>query len=157
MSNLFQSLNEDGYLNDLELDNDHVLLQIGLGRMINGKFEYTDLSQTSGDHCYDLCIRAIRFQEYISRILSLTQKRKKDAEAELEEILNRALTTKRELKVTEAKAAAKGSPEYTRAARKISALSAWADYLDRLGDVLEKYHYLAKKRLDEIQSQYRKG
>ncbi len=157
MLTLFQELNEDGYLNGLEIDKDAILEQMGLGIIRNNRFEWQDIFSATAEDCYDIATKAVRYQEYAGEMLARTQKRRKDAEADLEESLNKSITQNKGAKVTEAKAAAKGNPEYTTISKRISALTAWEDYLERFVDVLEKYHYLAKKKLDEIYQNQRKG
>jgi hypothetical protein len=125
-------------------------------RSSDSKFEYNDVFSFDAENCYDIAIKAVRYQEYAGEILAKTKKRLRDAAAEIEESLNKSITQNKGAKVTEAKALAKGSHEYTVIAKRISALEAWEDYLERFIDVLEKYHYLAKKKLDEIYQNQRK-
>lgn len=157
MLTLFQELNQDGHIQGLEIDKDGILEQMGLGVIQNNRFEWQDIFSATAEDCYDIATKAVRYQEYAGEMLARTQKRRKDSEADLEESLNRSIAVNKGSKVTEAKALAKGSPEYTLISKKISALTAWEDYLERFVDVLEKYHYLAKKKLDEIYQNQRKG
>lgn len=157
MLTLFQELNESGFLNGLEIDKDGILEEMGLGAVRKNRFEWEDLYSANAEDCYDIATKAVRYQEYAGEMLARTQKRRKDAEADLEESLNKSIAVNKGAKITEAKALAKGSPEYTVISKRISALSAWEDYLERFIDVLEKYHYLGKKKLDEIYMSQRKA
>ena len=154
---LFQELNEDGHLNGLEIDKDAILAQIGLGAVIGGQFRWKDINDTDIEGCYDVATKCVRFQEYAGEYLSRTVKRRKDAEADSEGVLNKAIAANKGAKITESKALAKGSDEYIFISKKISALAAWEEYLKGFMDILEKYHYLAKKKLDELYQNQRKS
>jgi len=154
---LFQELNEDGYLEGLEIDKDFILEQVGLGIIQNGVFRWADINVQNAEGCYDIATKCVRYQEYAGEMLSRTLKRRKDAEADSEGVLNKAITANKGAKITEAKALAKGSDEYIIISKRISALGAWEEYLKGFVDILEKYHYLAKKKLDEIYQNQRKS
>jgi hypothetical protein len=158
MQSLYQVLNEEKHLEGLELDKEEILRLMGLGRInkATNKFEWDDVFQFSQEDCYDAAVKAVRYQEYAAEVLAMTQKRRKDSEAAVDGVLNKSMVANRGMKATEARAAAKGSDEYVAISRRIASLTAWEDYLERFVDVLEKYHYLAKKRLDELNSQHRK-
>ena len=155
---LFQKLNSEGYLRDLEVQKEVILEELGLGEIDPETldFEYVDFSSTDIGSYYRLAVLSIRYQEYVSGILALTLQRRKNAEAKLESILNKSIANSA-LKPTEAKAAAKGSDEYMKVARALSAIEAWEDYLHRLTKTLDQTHYLAKNKMDELKNQYHKG
>jgi len=115
-----------------------------------------DFAALTIPRCYQLAFHAIGYQEYVSGVLALTLQRRKNAEAKLESILNKSISGST-MKPTEAKAAAKGSDEYIKIARAVSALEAWEDYLNRLIKTLDQIHYLAKNKLDELKGQISKG
>lgn len=155
---LFQKLNSEGYLRDLDVNREEILLELGLGQVDPNTldFNFVDFGALTIPKCYELAVHAVGYQEYVSGILALTLQRRKNAEAKLESILNKSIAGS-SLKPTEAKAAAKGSDEYIKIARAVSALDAWEGYLQRLTKTLDQIHYLAKNKLDELKGQYNKG
>lgn len=157
MTVLFDTLNAEGHLDGLDLNKDEILRNIGLGQVVNGVFKWSDLYAASGEDCYDTAIKAVRYQEYVAEILALTQKRRGTIEANLDRILNSTISGNKGLKITEAKALAKGSDDYVKKLEEVESLKSWEDFLKRFIDVLEKYHYLAKNRLSEIQNNFKKG
>lgn len=155
---LFEELNAEGYLDGLEVDKENIMAQIGLDEVrADTQFAYDNIFEATAEDCYDIAIKAVRYQEYIGEMLSRTQKKNKFAAADSEQVLNNVIAQNKGGKITESKAMAKGSPEYTDISKRIAALTAWEDYLERFIDVLEKYHYLAKKKLDEIYQNQRKS
>lgn len=149
---LFQTLNKENQLEGLELDKEDMLdtLEMGIIDRNNNEFGYIPFHEKSIGECYKIASMSIRFQEHVAEVISLTTQRERDAAAKLEEILNHSLTLNSNLKVTEAKAVAKGNAEYVRVQRMMGTLESWKDYLIRFSKTLDQIHYLSKNRIDNL-------
>lgn len=148
---LFEKLNENNALDGLELDRDALLEEIGISRRnARGELEIPDFAAMPAEDSWDLCVLTLHYSEYVSEVLALTKKRRKDMEAESEEVYGSIMGENTGSKITEARALAKGSPRYVAHLKRTSSLLAWEEYLTRFLDVLSRYHYLAKQRTDEL-------
>lgn len=154
MQKLFEALNTEGHLDGLEIDKDEILEDLGFRRVTkSGLIEYPDFSAIDLGGSYDLALQSIGYISYISEVLAVTAKRYKDSEVSLDDVFNKTLgRNANNLKVTEAKIAAKSSDEYVELSRRISSLEAWKDYLKRLIEDVEKIHYMAKSKVLELQN-----
>jgi hypothetical protein len=151
MSSLFERMNEEGHINGLDIKKKIWLTKLGLygeeDRVI-----LIDLNETATQELNDLLVDSLYYIENISEVLAECDKRKRDAESDMDVVFNRAVSSQTGLKVTEAKALAKGSEIYQTAQKKYNTLYAWSDYLKRYMDTLEKYHYAVKNRLQIVQT-----
>lgn len=149
---LFESLNQDNCLEGLELDRDLLLAELGLSRRDprTGELGYPDFSAMHAEDSWDLSVMTLSHSEFVSDVLARTKKRRKDAEAESEEVFGKVIAKNTGGKITEAKALAKGDYDYIKHMKVVSSLYAWEDYLVRFLDTISKYHYLAKARTDEL-------
>lgn len=148
---MFHELNEKGHLDGLELDVTGAFDTLGIGSFKNGDFSYIDLANTTPHELYDLMPRIVGWSVYVSETMASTDKRRRDAETEMEAILNKLVATSTQ-KVTEAKASAKGSDKYVSASYKYNTLEVYHDYLERVLDNLEKFHYIIKMRAQSVQA-----
>jgi hypothetical protein len=118
---------------------------------------YIDLSQIPIEEISDLVMKSLMWMETINETLGTAKKAYMDQKLEVENVFNRAIRNiPDKTKVSEAKAEAKSNPEYLEAEKSSNLLSAYVEYLNRLLDNLDKYHYVLKGRLDSHKNIERK-
>jgi len=118
---------------------------------------YIDLSNIPNEEVSDLVMKSLMWMETINEILGTVKKSYMDQKLEVDSVFNRALRNLPEkTKVSEAKAEAKSNHEYIEAEKSSNLLSAYVDYLNRLLENLDKYHYVLKSRLDHAKNIERK-
>lgn len=147
---IFNSLNKEGHLDGLEIDVDNAFNSLGIGNFSKGDFSYVDLSNINPDELEEIVIRTVGWSQYLNNVVTLTDKRRRDAETRMEAVINKLLSQST-MKVTEAKAAAKGSEAYINANYQFNTLEAYHDYLERVMSNLDKFHYIAKQKLQILQ------
>lgn len=118
---------------------------------------YIDLGDIPREEISDLVMKSLMWMETINETLGTVKKAYMDQKLEVDSVFNRAIRNlPQKTKVSEAKAEAKSNPEYIQAERDSNLLSAYVDYLNRLLDNLDKYHYVLKGRIDASKNIERK-
>lgn len=113
---------------------------------------YWSLADIGISELPDLLFKSLMTLEYISETLSTAKKLYLDQNLETErvysDVVKRLISMEDGYKVTEARAHAKTHDEYIQSAKKLNTLDAYVDYLNRLIENLNRYHYTVKSRID---------
>ena len=144
MRSILTEVNSNANLKPIWLDREKLMNSLGID-IENRKF--IDLSTVDNQTLADLEVKSLMWIETVNEILATTEKLEKDLELEIDTQVNRALkAAPSSTKVTEARSAAKSTDDYVRLQKGLNTVSAYAKYLSRLLDNLEKVHYTIKGR-----------
>lgn len=159
MNKVFQSLNEKGALEGLEVDTNAILYELGYGEIDPETYDFEAYSMTTNLNpavYMEAASRCTAYMSYINEAMAVARHRKTKAGSQREAVYNRALAQNRNLKVTEAKSVAKATDEYLAIEETYNTVDAWLDYLSRFYDELKLIHYLMKQRADLAIEEHRK-
>lgn len=140
--------------NNLWFDRDKLMLSLGIDIT---ERKYMDLGNIDVASLSDLMMKSLMWMETLNEIHSTAKKMKMDEELEVDRVFNEVIKKlSKEVKATEAKAAAKTHEEYVASQKRYNTISAYVDYLDRLITNLDKYHYAIKGKIDSLRNVERK-
>lgn len=144
-------------LSHIQIDRDSIMRSIGVNL---SSLEYTPLSSLGMDDLPDLQFKSLMWLEYLNEILSTAEKEYLDQNLETERVYSTSvkliMSQNTSYRVTEAKAHAKTHPDYIAHMQKLHTLKAYTDYLERLIDNINKYHYTIKGRIEGMKQVERK-
>lgn len=153
MSKKHEILEHEEY-SHLHIDSDDLMKALGMD--INGG-RFIDLHQINAQELSELAMKSVMWMERLSRILALVEKTRLDEELARDVIVNRGITGSSETRVSAAKAGAKSDTKYISAEKRLNMIVSWKDYIARLMNILDKYHYVVKDRLkveDQVEKKY---
>ncbi|MCA1800731.1 MAG: hypothetical protein LC650_05510 [Actinobacteria bacterium] len=154
MKSIIEQVRSHSKYNSLAVNNKNLMKSLGVD-LENKRF--LDLGTIPNEEVSDLIMKSLMWMETINELLGTVKKANMDQKLEVESVFNRAMRNLPEkVKVSEAKAEAKSNPEYISAEKNSNLLSAYVDYLSRLLDNLDKYHYVLKSRIDHAKNIERK-
>jgi len=154
MNKIVEQIKNNSKYGSLAIDNRKLMHSLGID-LENRR--YIDLSNIPNEEISDLVMKSLMWMETINEVLASTKKSYMDQKLEVDNVFNKALKNlPQKTKVSEAKAEAKTNHEYLQAEKNSNMLSSYVDYLNRLLDNLDKYHYVLKSRLDHAKNIERK-
>jgi len=154
---ILSDIRQHAGLKEIWIDRNKLMMSLGID-LENA--EYIVLNQLSPEEVADLLVKSLMWMETINEKVGTAKKFKMDEELERDRVFNdvvrKLMGIEDGLKVTEAKAAAKSHHEYVADSKRYNTLAAYVDYLSRLLDNLDKYHYAIKSRIDAARNIERK-
>lgn len=155
---ILESIRQYPELSHIYIDRDTIMQSIGVNL---NTLEYTPLTSIGVDDLPDLQFKSLMWLEYLNERLGDTQREYLDQNLESERVYSTSVKNimskePATYKVTEAKAHAKSHPDYINHMKKLHVLKSYADYLERLIENLNKYHYTIKGRNEGLRQVERK-
>lgn len=154
MKSIVEQIKSHSKYSKLSIDNGKLMNSLGID-IVNRR--YLDLSHIPNEQISDLVLKSLMWMETINELMATVKKTYMDQKLEVDVVFNKAMRNlPTNIKVSEAKAEAKTNHEYVEAEKNTNLLSSYVDYLSRLLDNLDKYHYVLKGRLDHAKNIERK-
>lgn len=154
MRSVVEQIRSHSKYSSLAVNNKNLMKSLGVD--IENK-RYLDLSTIPSEEVSDLIMKSLMWMETINELLGTVKKASMDQKLEVDSVFNHTMRNLPDkVKVSEAKAEAKSNPDYINAERNSNLLAAYVDYLSRLLDNLDKYHYVLKSRIDHSKNIERK-
>jgi len=154
---ILEDIHQHHEYSSIWIDRDMLMRSLGIDLTTR---EYIVLNDVTPNELGELLLKSLMWMETVNELTSTSKKLKLDKELERDKCyddrLHTLILTDPTIKMTEAKAIASSHKEYINLSKELNLLTAYVEYLSRLLDNLDRYHYVIKSRVETLKSIERK-